>query len=70
MAADHEIPVQSSPVAPDDLLAADEIFLTNAIQGIRWVMGFRQKRYYNNFSRKMVMLLNDKVRAFLEKEEV
>ena len=68
LAADQEIPVQASPILPEDLLAADEIFLTNAIQGIRWVMGFRQKRYYNSFSRKMMTLLNDRVRTFLEEE--
>lgn len=67
LATDNDILVKACPVSPDDLLAADEIFLTNAIQGIRWVMGFRQKRYYNNFSRKMMALLNDQVRAFLEK---
>ncbi len=68
LATDNDILVKACPVSPDDLLAADEIFLTNAIQGIRWVMGFRQKRYYNNFSRKMMALLNDQVRAFLDHE--
>ncbi|HBS87682.1 MAG: hypothetical protein A2W91_15575 [Bacteroidetes bacterium GWF2_38_335] len=43
---------------PDDLAYADEIFLTNVINGIRWVGGFRQKRYFNFVSKKLVELLN------------
>ncbi len=70
LAKENDIPVTASPISPDDLLAADEIFLTNAIQGIRWVMGFRQKRYYNNFSRQIMRLLNAKVEAFLSKERI
>jgi branched-chain amino acid aminotransferase len=41
------------------LLAADEIFFTNAIRGVNWVSGYRTKRYFNNMSRKFVALLND-----------
>ncbi len=32
-------------VSEDDLLAADEIFLTNAIQIIRWVKSYKNKNY-------------------------
>jgi aminodeoxychorismate lyase len=42
-----------------DLLAADEIFLTNAIRGIQWVVAFREKRYYNKVSAHLAHLLND-----------
>ncbi len=66
LARENDIPAETSPVSPDDLLAADEIFLTNAIHGIRWVMGFQQKRYYNSFSRRMMALLNEKVSTFPE----
>jgi branched-chain amino acid aminotransferase len=30
---------------------ADEIFCTNAVQGVQWVMGYKQKRYFNKISR-------------------
>ncbi len=33
-------PVQERPVDPDELASADEIFISNAIQGIRWVRNF------------------------------
>jgi branched-subunit amino acid aminotransferase/4-amino-4-deoxychorismate lyase len=42
-----------------DLLAADELFLTNAIAGIKWVLAFRQKRYYNDTSKILIQNLNE-----------
>ncbi len=44
----------------EDLLSSDEIFLTNSISGIRWVVAFRQKRYYNKSSKLLIKMLNDK----------
>ncbi len=43
----HTIACQETPVTKDDLLAADEIFLTNTSFGIRWVATL-QKRLYDN----------------------
>jgi branched-chain amino acid aminotransferase len=34
-------PVKEEPIAPDALAGAEEIFITNAIQGIRWVRNFQ-----------------------------
>lgn len=42
------------------LLDCDEIFLTNTIDGIRWVVAFRQQRYFSKVSR----LLIDEVNRF------
>jgi branched-chain amino acid aminotransferase len=33
-----------------DIMAADEIFFTNAVYGIQWALGFKQRRYYNKIS--------------------
>ncbi len=41
-----------------DLLNADEVFLTNAIQGIRWVLAYKDRRYFNNISRQFADKLN------------
>lgn len=43
--ADFEIKVEEALVTVDDLLSANEVFLTNAIQGIKWVAQFRDKKY-------------------------
>lgn len=40
-----------------DLFQADEIFLTNAIQGIRWVHDFEGREYGNDLSRQLYQKL-------------
>ncbi len=47
-----------SQLTEKDLLAADECFLTNAVAGIRWVMAYRDKRYYSKTSRMLISALN------------
>jgi branched-chain amino acid aminotransferase len=42
--------VHEKPVTAEDLLSADEVFLTNALKGIRWVEVFRSARYQHTFS--------------------
>ncbi len=39
--------VQEQPVSPEELAGADEVFLTNALRGIRWVRSFRGITYGN-----------------------
>lgn len=59
LALNNGIKVYECNILPQNLLAADEIFLTNSIRGINWVSGYRTKRYFNNMSRRLVALLND-----------
>src|SRR5690606_14301419 len=58
LALQNGIKVYECNILPQNLLAADEIFLTNAVKGITWVSGYRTKRYFNNTSRKLVDILN------------
>jgi aminodeoxychorismate lyase len=51
---------------PDDILNADEVFLTNVISGIKWVGAFKQKRYFNTQSKWLLAKLNE----FIIKEEL
>ena len=44
------VPVEESMLTMDDLLEADELFLTNSIYGIRWVKQLRNKVYGNNIT--------------------
>lgn len=53
------IKVYECNILPQNLLVADEIFFTNAIQGIKWVSGYRTKRYFNTTARKLTALLNE-----------
>ncbi len=59
IALQHNIKVYECNILPSNLLAADEIFLTNAIRGIQWVGGYRTKRYFNSTCRKLQSFLND-----------
>jgi len=59
LAITNGIKVYECTILPQNLLAADEIFVTNAIRGINWIGGYRTKRFFNNMSRKLVVLLND-----------
>lgn len=59
LALKNGIKVYECNILPQNLLVADEIFLTNAISGLSWVSGYRTKRYFNNVARKLVDLLNE-----------
>jgi len=42
------------PVWFDELMTADEIFLTNTTEGIQWIAGIRQKRYFKETAKKLM----------------
>lgn len=42
--------VEEKSVSEKEILNADEVFITNAVSGIRWVGKFREKKYQNVFS--------------------
>jgi branched-chain amino acid aminotransferase len=45
--------VQENAISTEDLLAADEVFLSNAINGIRWVQRFKNKVYSNSQAKEI-----------------
>ena len=46
-------------IAIEDILAADEVFLTDVINGIRWIGAFRNKRFFNNYSKNLLNEINE-----------
>jgi branched-chain amino acid aminotransferase len=46
-------------LTPAVLDVADEVFLTNAVEGIRWVGAYRKRRYYKKTSQLLVRILNE-----------
>lgn len=38
--------VETEGASIDDIKLADEMFLTNSVQGIKWILGVDQKRFY------------------------
>lgn len=59
LAIRNNIRVYESNILPQNLLVADEIFLTNAISGITWASGYRTKRYFNNTAKRLNQILNE-----------
>ncbi len=58
----NRIAVYELSVMQSVLLGADELFLTNAINGIRWVVAYKQKRYFNTTSKKLTDKLNELIK--------
>lgn len=50
-----------SSLTPAVLDDADEIFFTNAVEGIRWTGAYRQRRFYKNTAQMLIRKLNDKI---------
>jgi branched-chain amino acid aminotransferase len=59
LALENKIKVYECTLNPHNLLAADEMFLTNAVRGIEWVAGYRTKRYFNDMSKRLITMLNE-----------
>ena len=57
------IKVYECTLTNKNVLAADEMFLTNAISGIRWVVGYRSKRYYNATAQRLLEHVNEAAQA-------
>ncbi|MCX7986428.1 MAG: aminotransferase class IV [Bacteroidales bacterium] len=60
----HQVGIKTVEVEgfqEEDLLAAEEIFLTNAVEGLRWVLAFKNRRYFHKIS----ALLNDQLNTSL-----
>lgn len=55
----NKIAVYEISVMQNVLLGADELFLTNTINGIRWVVAYKQKRYFNDTSHRLTQKLNE-----------
>lgn len=53
-------------LTPQNLLVADEVFLTNAVRGIQWVGSYRTKRYFNTATAELVRGLNAQMHEALQ----
>ncbi|MEL6863710.1 MAG: aminotransferase class IV [Bacteroidota bacterium] len=52
------LPVKQIPIYPDELETADEIFLTNAVQGIKWVKSYKNTTFNATVSKHISQLVN------------
>ena len=61
LAKQNQIPLIEAQINPQILNEAEEVFLTNAIGGVRWVMGYGRKRYFNEVARTFSGWLNQAI---------
>jgi branched-chain amino acid aminotransferase len=61
--AQKGLKVIENPISPNELILAEEVFLTNSIEGITWVSGYQNKRYYKKFSELFLKDINALVRG-------
>ncbi len=62
----NNIAVIEAQINPEILNEAEEMFLTNAVHGIQWVLGYKNKRFFNRLSKDLL----DKLTQWkLENEE-
>jgi branched-chain amino acid aminotransferase len=54
----NSISMVEAQINPEVLKEADEVFVTNAVGGIRWVMGYGRKRYFNEVAKELSAKLN------------
>jgi branched-subunit amino acid aminotransferase/4-amino-4-deoxychorismate lyase len=57
-AKSNSISIIEAQINPEVLKEAEEVFVTNATSGIRWVMGYGKKRYFNEITKSLSVLLN------------
>ena len=65
LALKNNIKVYECSILPQNLLAADEVFFTNAISGVKWIKSYRGKNYSYSMANRIVSLLNQE---FCEKK--
>ncbi|OFX84190.1 MAG: hypothetical protein A2W99_00240 [Bacteroidetes bacterium GWF2_33_16] len=46
-------------ITEKNILDADELFITNSISGIKWVLAFKEKRFFNTTSKLFIDKLNE-----------
>jgi branched-subunit amino acid aminotransferase/4-amino-4-deoxychorismate lyase len=50
----------SDELVPEDLLTAEEVFISNAMRGINWIVAYKNKRYLYKMSRFLIAEINKK----------
>lgn len=58
LAKENNLNIIEAQINPAILDQAEEVFVTNAGKGIQWVMGYNNKRYFNEISRLLLSKLN------------
>lgn len=58
LAKTFDLQLIEAQINPEILKEAEEVFVTNATSGVRWVMGYGRKRYFNEVAKSLSAKLN------------
>ena len=64
-AIDRNVKIYEAALTPQNLIQADELFLTNAVRGIEWVSSYKTKRYFHALAEKLAMWIQEDIEAAL-----
>ena len=67
-AIDHGVKVYEAALTPQNLIQADELFLTNAVRGIEWVSSYKTKRYFHAVAEKLATWIQEDIQSALTKD--
>lgn len=59
IALENKIKVYECSLTPQNLLVADEVFLTSAVKGLQWIVSYKMKRYSNELTKSLLEKLNE-----------
>ena len=57
----NNVKVYECSLNAQNLLAADEMFLSNSVTGITWVKSYKNKRYFNKTAKFLIEKLNESI---------
>ncbi|MEY3983130.1 MAG: hypothetical protein RL160_687 [Bacteroidota bacterium] len=66
LARSYGYDVFEQPITANDLIASDELFLTSAVSGIRWVREYQGKRFKNPTAKMLHQLLNKAIPGYAD----
>lgn len=61
MIKEEDIPFKESALSLEELFGADEMFLTNSIQGIKWISQYKIRHYGHQLSQKLSQMLDSRL---------
>ena len=64
-AIDRGVKIYEAALTPQNLIQADELFLTNAVRGIEWVSSYKTKRYFHALAEKLAAWIQEDIQVAL-----
>jgi branched-chain amino acid aminotransferase len=62
--------VMECAIKPNDLLKADEVFITNVIRGVQWLKGIGSKRYYHDLAGQFCTYLEGSAKEYVGRKKL